>query len=136
MEAAATEVAVEVAAMVVVDVEVAAMAETVDMVVDVEAVAAMVVDRAAMTRVATKTSPPKLCTVQMLNIKYSPCVLSLLSNNLEGCHQVRLAVGRSEEGLPGCCRKQPMDRRLQALQEGRVRDGVWIPLQDQVDRSW
>merc|ERR1740129_978231 len=58
-----------------------------------EVVAAMVVDRAAMTRVAmavdrevmgvvaTKTSPPKLCTVQMLNIKYSPCVLSLLSNN-------------------------------------------------------
>merc|ERR1740123_1333494 len=69
------------------------MAETVDMVVDAEVVAAMVVDRAAMTRVAmagdrevmgvvaTKTSPPKLCTVQMLNIKYSPCVLSLLSNN-------------------------------------------------------
>merc|ERR1719330_247030 len=87
------EVAVEVGAMVVVDVEVAAMAETVDMVVDAEVVAAMVVDRAAMTRVAmavdrevmgvvaTKTSPPKLCTVQMLNIKYSPCVLSLLSNN-------------------------------------------------------
>merc|ERR1719341_2024024 len=77
--------------MVVADVEVAAMAETADMVVDVEAVAAMVADRAAMTRVAmavdrevmgaTKTSPPKLCTVQMLNIKYSPCVLSLLSNN-------------------------------------------------------
>merc|ERR1719464_1671472 len=63
MEAAATEVAVEVAAMVVVDVEVAAMAETV-----------------VMGVVATKTSPPKLCTVQMLNIKYSPCVLSLLSN--------------------------------------------------------
>merc|ERR1740123_2088716 len=93
MEAAATEVAVEVAAMVVVDVEVAGMAGTVDMVVDAEVVAAMVVDRAAMTRVAmavdrevmgvvaTKTSPPKLCTVQMLNIKYSPCVLSLLSNN-------------------------------------------------------
>merc|ERR1712037_541302 len=41
-----------------------------------------------------------------------------------------------QEGLPGCCRQQPMDRRLQALQEGRVRDGVWIPLQDQVDRPW
>merc|ERR1740129_733064 len=65
MEAAATEVAVEVAAMVVVDVEVVAMA----------------VDREVMGVVATKTSPPKLCTVLMLNIKYSPCVLSLLSNN-------------------------------------------------------
>merc|ERR1719362_993421 len=83
----------EAAAMVVAVVEVAVMAETADMVVDVEAVAAMVADRAAMTRVAmavdrevmgvvaTKTSPPKPCTVQMLNIKYSPCVLSLLSNN-------------------------------------------------------
>ena len=39
------------------------------------------VDREVMGVVATKTSPPKLCTVQMLNIKYSPCVLSLLSNN-------------------------------------------------------
>jgi len=42
---------------------------------------AMAVDREVMGVVATKTSPPKLCTVQMLNIKYSPCVLSLLSNN-------------------------------------------------------
>ena len=39
------EVAVEVAAMVVAVVEVAVMAETADMVVDVEAVAAMVADR-------------------------------------------------------------------------------------------
>merc|ERR1719154_209212 len=81
MEAAAMEVAVEVAAMVVADVEVAAMAETADMVGDAEAVVAMAVDREVMGVVATKTSPPKLCTVQMLNIKYSPCVLSLLSNN-------------------------------------------------------
>merc|ERR1719319_470939 len=73
MEAAAMEVAVEVAAMVVADVEVAAMAAMTRV--------AMAVDREVMGVVATKTSPPKLCTVQMLNIKYSPCVLSLLSNN-------------------------------------------------------
>merc|ERR1712060_421531 len=54
----------------------------------------------------------------------------------EGCHQVWLGVGWSEEGLPGCCRQQPMDRRLQAVQEGRVRGGLWLPLQDQVDRPW
>merc|ERR1712061_809551 len=31
---------------------------------------------------------------------------------------------------------QPLDRRLQAVQEGRVRGGLWLPLQDQVDRPW
>merc|ERR1719370_566493 len=29
----------------------------------------------------------------------------------EGGHQVRLGDGRSEEGLPGCCRQQPLDGR-------------------------
>merc|ERR1712203_266637 len=47
----------------------------------------------------------------------------------EGGHQVRLGVGWSEEGLPGCRRQQPLDRRLQAVQEGRVRGGLWLPLQ-------
>merc|ERR1712042_294746 len=49
---------------------------------------------------------------------------------------IDLGVGWSEQGLPGCCRQQPLDRRLQALQAGRVRASLRICLQDQVDRPW
>merc|ERR1711982_126605 len=47
-----------------------------------------------------------------------------------------ISAGPTKEGLPGCCWQQPMDGRLQALQAGRVRGGLWIPVQDQVDRPW
>merc|ERR1712211_194194 len=40
----------------------------------------------------------------------------------EGGHQVRLGDGWSEEGLPGCCRQQPLDRRLQASRQGEFEE--------------